>query len=67
MIHNEQTLHTLTHNAMDTLRMAYGECANRPVEGRILSAMLTVKQVHDMLQRPDSPELLDPEEYCAAI
>jgi hypothetical protein len=67
MSQSERTLHSLTHHAIETLQLAYGECTHTPVEGKILSAIVTVKQVHDMLDRPECTEFLDPEEYCAAI
>lgn len=65
-------LHTLTHFLIDTLECAYQECPREPmqgklVEGKILSAIVAVKQVHDMLGCVEVSESSDPEEYCAAV
>ena len=61
-------LHTLTHSAMVELQRAYLECAQKPVEGHILSAIVSVTMVHEILIAPalSCPDI-DPEEYCCAV
>lgn len=61
-------IHTLTHHAIDTLQSAYQNVHKEHAEGLILSALVTVKHVHDLINPgEESLEEMDPEEYCAAI
>jgi len=67
-MNNETDLHTLTHLAMEDLQHAFLECAQKPVEGRILSAIVSVRMVHDILAAPEvSCSDIDPEELCCAV
>ena len=67
-MHDEATIHTLTHAAINDLQNAFMACSHRPTEGLILSAIVTVKKVHDLLALPCQAEAdLDPEEYCCAV
>jgi hypothetical protein len=64
----DANLHTLTHVVINDLQKAFKTCHDQPTEGLILSAMVTVKKVHDQLLNIDSTTTdFDPEEYCAAI
>jgi hypothetical protein len=61
-------LHLLTHWAMEELQHAFLECAQKPVEGRILSAIVSVSMVHEILVDPEiTYSDIDPEEYCCAV
>jgi hypothetical protein len=61
-------LHTLTHSAMEDLQHAFLECKQKPLESRILSAIVSVKMVHDSLNSPEfSSSDIDPEELCCAV
>ncbi|MBT0666158.1 hypothetical protein KI809_17745 [Geobacter pelophilus] len=65
---NHSNMHTLTHTIINDLQQAFSACSDHPTEGLILSAIVTVKQVHDLLPQPESAMAdLDPEEYCCAI
>jgi hypothetical protein len=67
-MNQDSSLHTLTHVVITDLQKAFIVCPDRPTEGLILSAILTVKKVHDLLPQPDSClSDLDPEEYCCAV
>jgi len=67
-MNNNPNLHTLTHSVMDNLQHAFLECEQKPVEGHILSAIVSVKMVHDILTEPEfSSADIDPEEYCCAV
>ena len=60
--------HSFTQFAMEELQSAYLECTQKPVEGRILSAIVSVKQVHDFLIDTDATYAeIDPEELCFAV
>lgn len=62
------TLHSQTHNAIETLQHAFQSCPHRPTDGLILSALVALRQMHDELKCLDSttPDM-DPEEYCYAV
>lgn len=65
---HDSSLHPLTHVVINDLQKAIITCHDRPTEGLILSAIMTVKKVHDQLLNIDSTTSdLDPEEYCSAI
>jgi hypothetical protein len=65
---NIVNLHTLTQSAMEELQHAYLECAQKPVEGHILSAIVSVRMVHDIITGPEfSCADIDPEEFCCAV
>jgi hypothetical protein len=65
---NYSSLHTMTHVVINDLQKAFLACHDRPTEGHILSAIVTVKQVHDFITHPESAMAdVDPEEYCAAV
>lgn len=67
-MNNVLDLHTLTHSAMEELQFAFFECAQKPLEGRILSAIVSVRMVHDILADPKfSCSDIDPEEFCCAV
>jgi hypothetical protein len=42
-------LQTLTLSAMEDLQQAFLKCEQKPVEGRILSAFVSVRRLHDFL------------------
>lgn len=46
---------------------AFRNCPDKPTEGLILSAMVSIKEVHDKLMIIDLPAEFDPEEYCSAV
>lgn len=61
-------LHTLTHLVINDLQKAYTVSPGVQLEGLILSAMMTVKKVHDQLLSSGCGTAdIDPEEYCSAI
>ncbi len=65
---NHTNLHTLTHVVINDLQQAFVACPDRPTEGLILSAIVSVKKVHDLLPEPESAiSDIDPEEYCCAV
>jgi hypothetical protein len=65
---NNPTLHILTHAIVNDLQQAFVACPDRSTEGLILSAIVTVKKVHDLLPSPESAiSDIDPEEYCCAV
>jgi hypothetical protein len=65
---NHPNLHTLTHSIVNDLQQAFIVCPDRSTEGHILSAIVTVKKVHDLLPSPESAiSDIDPEEYCCAV
>jgi hypothetical protein len=65
---NNPNLHTLTHVVINDLQQAFIACPDRPTEGLILSAIVSVKTVHDLLPQTDSGiSNIDPEEYCCAV
>ena len=62
------SMHNLTHAAMEQLQSAFLECRHARAEGMILSALVTVKKVHDaLLDVTEPPADLDPEELCCAV
>ena len=67
-MNNIVNLHSLTHSAMEELEHAFLECAQKPLEGRLLSAIVSVWMVHDILTDPEfSCSDIDPEEFCCAV
>lgn len=61
-------LHTLTHLIISDLQKACTGSPAAQIEGLILSAMVTVKEVHDQLLSSECGTAdIDPEEYCTAI
>lgn len=61
-------LHTLTHLVINDLQKAFSGSPGAQIEGLILSAMVTLKKVHDQLLSYECGSAdIDPEEYCAAI
>lgn len=61
-------LHNLTHLVINDLQRAFTVSTGAQLEGLILSAMVTVKKVHDQLLSSECGTAdIDPEEYCAAI
>lgn len=67
--HNDtHNIHVLTHLALLDLEQAFLEGEQRKTESRILRAMVTLKQVHDLIRTAaGSRTELDPEEYCCAL
>jgi hypothetical protein len=65
---NLQHLQQLTNTAIETLQRAFLESHHAPVEGLILSALVTVKQVQEELglQKDEVCEY-DPCDYCVAV
>jgi hypothetical protein len=68
-MHLDTSLHTMTHVVINDLQKAFIVCPDRPTEGLILSAIVTIKKVHDILGAVDTVKAddLDPEEYCCAV
>jgi len=67
-MNNTEQLHTLTHVALDDLHQAFQQGERLKMEGLILSAMVTVKRLHDQLPGVcNATADLDPEEYCCAV
>lgn len=62
------SLHILSHSAIKDLQDAFQECKNSSAGGFILSAMLTVKDIHNLIPGCDfSCSDIDPEEYCSGV
>lgn len=67
-MNNVVDLHKLTHSAMEELQYAFQECTQKQIDGRILSAIVSVRMVHDILIAPEfSCADIDPEEFCCAV
>jgi hypothetical protein len=47
VMNNVVDLQTLTLSAMEDLQQAFLKCEQKPVEGRILSAIVSVRMLHD--------------------
>lgn len=63
-----EKLHTLTHEALKDLQLAFQQGDRLQMEGYILSAMVTVKRLHDQLPEVDNATAdIDPEGYCCAV
>lgn len=64
----DSNMHALTHMVINDLQRAFKVSPGTQIEELILSAMVTVKKVHDQLLPSDCTSAdIDPEEYCAAI
>lgn len=64
----DSNLHTLAHLVINDLQKAFTASPGAQIEELILSAMVTVKKVHDQLLPAECTTAdIDPEEYCAAI
>lgn len=48
-------LHPLTHAALEDLQSAFQECQQSKAEGLILSALVKIKQVHDLVAEMKEP------------
>ena len=65
---NVKNLHELTHAAIEQLQQAFQECQDKSTEGVILSAMVTVKLVHDgVIDLKDASADIEWEEFCCAV
>lgn len=63
-----ENLHTVTQYAMNDLQSAFIKCSEKSIESHILSAIVSLKMLHDKLTSPElSCPDIDPEEYCCAI
>jgi len=61
-------IHILTHSLLDELQHAFQECGEESIEARILSAIVSVRMVHDdVTPLGCSCSGIDPEEYCCAV
>ena len=61
-------LHTVTHSAMNDLQRAFIKCGEKSIECHILSAIVSLKVLHDKITTKElSCPDIDPEEYCCAI
>ncbi|TWJ16852.1 hypothetical protein [Geobacter argillaceus] len=61
-------LHILTHAVLNDLHQAFQQGERLKMEGLILSAMVTVKRLHDQLPGVCIATAdLDSEEYCCAV
>ena len=67
-MNNIVDLHKLTHSAIEELQNAFLECTQKPVEARILSAIVSVGMAHNILTVSEfSCADIDPEEFCYAV
>jgi hypothetical protein len=65
---NVNNLQKLTNTALEQLQRAFQECRHAPAEGMILSALVTVRQVHDaLLDAKEARSDLEYEELCCAV
>jgi hypothetical protein len=68
VMNESANIHTLAHHALNTLQSAYQNIQKPHVDGLILSAMVSVRHLHDLINPAQrSIDDVDPEEYCAAI
>ena len=66
-MNNAVKLHLLTKSAMEELQYAFLECAQKSVEGRILSAIVSIRMAQDILIDPDfASSYGDREEFSRA-
>lgn len=67
-MNSAEQLHSLTHEALKDLQQAFQQGDRIRMEGFILSAMVTVKRLHDQLPEIDNASAdNDPEGYCCAV
>lgn len=62
------SLHNLSHSALNDLQKAFQECKNSSTGGLILSAMVKIRDIHSLMPVGEaSCSDIDPEEYCSAV
>ncbi len=62
------SLHNLSHSAINDLQSAFQECKYSSAGGLILSAMVKIRDIHNLMPMGDtSCSDIDPEEYCSAV
>ena len=67
-MNSAENLHSLTHEVLNDLQQAFQQGDRIRMEGLILSAMVTVKRLHDQLPEVENATAdSDPEGYCCAV